>query len=148
MCNILSKNEQIKTMSIIITPNDNFLKFCSVLPRGKKSVINSWTWLKTKVSILGVQSLLPFSAWLFPGCKNNIFKVGNSTLKFIDFKEFKSQQIQIFFTQINNNFFKEKANNLTLQKQIWRYIAQIFTMTLDLWEYLSWVINGWWHRNW
>ena len=37
-----------------------------------------------KVSILGVESLLPLSAWLFPGCKNT--------------------QIWKKFSQINNNF--------------------------------------------
>ena len=46
----------------------------------------------SKVSILGVESLLPFCAWLFRVCKNapilrkqNLINVRNSALKFIEF---------------------------------------------------------------
>ena len=43
-----------------------------------------------KVSILGVESLLPFGAWLFLECIHisnleYLIKVGNSVLKFIEF---------------------------------------------------------------
>ena len=44
------------------------------------------TWPYHKVSILEVESLLPFSAWLFQGCKQNWhIKVGNYALEFIEF---------------------------------------------------------------
>ena len=49
----------------------------------------------SKVSILGVESLLPFSAWLFLGCKSanilydpGVNKIENSALKFIKFMKY------------------------------------------------------------
>ena len=38
-----------------------------------------------KVSILGVESLLPFSAWLLLRCKNTPIEVENSASKLIEF---------------------------------------------------------------
>ena len=49
----------------------------------------------SKVSILGVESLLPFSAWIFLGCKstNILYKLGvnkieKSAVKFIKFVKY------------------------------------------------------------
>ena len=86
----MSTNEIIKIGDLIVSKQSNYAKF-------------KWIWVSTnlmeelKVSILGVESLLQFSSWIFQEwnktshlwawSKQNLVKVRNSSLNVIESME-------------------------------------------------------------